>query len=57
MKMVKEFGKVFGTFDGTVPNLWVHDTELIKSIFIKDFDHFINRRVRIIECYRQCFLN
>lgn len=49
MKMVKEFGKVFGTFDGTVPNLWVHDTELIKSIFIKDFDHFINRRPSYLE--------
>ena len=43
--MVKEYGNVFGTFLGTSPTLHVNDTEIIKSVFIKDFDHFVNRRV------------
>ena len=43
--MAKTFGKIYGTFDGMKPNLHVNDIELIKSIFVRDFDHFINRRV------------
>jgi len=43
-KMVKEFGNVFGTFDGVSPVLHINDTELIRSVFVKDFDHFVNRR-------------
>ncbi len=67
--MVKKYGKVFGYFDGTLPNLWTTDADIIKSVFVKDFDHFINRRVIIsiiilleleiyrvihIELYRHC---
>ena len=44
---VKKYGNVYGTFEGTQPTLHINDTELIKSVFIKDFDHFINRRVII----------
>ena len=44
-EMVKKYGKVFGYFDGTLPNLWTTDADIIKSVFVKDFDHFINRRV------------
>lgn len=43
--MVKKYGRVLGYFDGTLPNLWTTDIELIKAVFVKDFDHFINRRV------------
>jgi len=43
--MFDEYGKMFGTFDGTVPNLWITDAELIRSVLVKDFDHFVNRRV------------
>jgi len=46
--MVKEYGKVYGTFQGTKPTLNINDTKLIRSVFVKDFDHFINRRVMII---------
>ena len=44
-KNVKKYGKVFGSFTGTSPTLTTIDTELIKSVFVKDFDHFINKRV------------
>ena len=47
-KLVKKYGKTFGYFDGTVPNLWTTDADLIKSVFVKDFDHFVNRRVQLL---------
>ena len=46
-EFVKKHGKVFGTFDGSTPNLWITDADLIRSVFVKDFDHFVNRRVLI----------
>jgi cytochrome P450 family 3 subfamily A len=36
----------FGYFDGSLPNLWITDADVIKSVFVKDFGHFVNRRVR-----------
>ena len=48
VELVRKFGKVFGYFDGPQPKLWVTDPELIKSIFVRDFDHFVDRRVKII---------
>ena len=50
-EMVKEYGKVYGTFQGTKPTLNINDTKLIRSVFVKDFDHFINRRVMIINWF------
>ena len=44
-EQVKKYGKVFGSFLSTAPSLNTIDTELIKSVFVKDFDHFINKRV------------
>ncbi|EFX77992.1 hypothetical protein DAPPUDRAFT_225529 [Daphnia pulex] len=44
MSLVKKHGKVFGYYDGPQPNLWITDLELIKAIFVKDFDHFVDRR-------------
>lgn len=46
-KMAVKYGNVFGTFEGIKPTLRINDTRLIQSIFIKDFDHFINRRVKL----------
>ena len=46
--MVRKYGRTFGYFDGTQPSLWTTDANLIKSVFVKDFDHFINRRVNSI---------
>ncbi len=44
-ELMTKYGKVVGYFDGPCPNLLVTDTEIIKSVFVKDFDHFINRKV------------
>lgn len=44
LELSKKYGKVYGKFDGTQPNLCISDPDLIKSIFVKDFDHFVNRR-------------
>ena len=43
--LVNKYGKVFGHFNGSNPSLWVTDPDFIKSVFVKDFDHFVNRRV------------
>nr|QST15041.1 CYP360A1 protein [Diaphanosoma celebensis] len=42
--LAKEYGKVFGFFEGSKPNLFVSDADLIRFVCVKDFDHFINRR-------------
>ena len=34
-----------GFFEGVTPNLLVADADFIRSVLVKDFDHFINRRV------------
>lgn len=44
--LVAKYGSTFGTFDGVQPVLVTIDTDLIRSVFVKDFDHFVNRRVR-----------
>ncbi|XP_046646974.1 cytochrome P450 3A24-like [Daphnia pulicaria] len=43
-ELAAKYGRTFGYFDGTLPNLYTTDINLIKSIFVKDFDHFVNRR-------------
>ena len=64
-EMFRKYGKIYGKFEGTQPNLCINDAELIKSIFVKDFDHFINRRVwqknrikrKIFRNFFQCFIS
>ena len=48
--LAKKYGKVFGFFEGTVPNLFISDADMIRAVFVKDFDHFVNRRVKKINC-------
>ncbi|XP_046646973.1 cytochrome P450 3A24-like [Daphnia pulicaria] len=43
-ELAAKYGRTFGYFEGTLPNLYTTDINLIKSIFVKDFDHFVNRR-------------
>ena len=45
-QLMEKYGKIMGYFEGSKPNLWITDTEMIKSVFVRDFDHFINRRVK-----------
>nr|QST15048.1 CYP360A8 protein [Diaphanosoma celebensis] len=44
LNLFKKYGKVFGFFEGTSPNLFVADAEWIRAVTVKDFDHFVNRR-------------
>lgn len=55
-KLVEKYGKVFGYFDGPQPKLWVIDPDLIKAVFVKDFDHFVDRRVNIIHANRSIMI-
>jgi len=43
-KLFEQYGKTVGIFDGTTPNLLTADADLIRSVMVKDFDHFVNRR-------------
>ena len=40
-----QYGKLYGIFEGNAPMLMTTDLDLIRSVFVKDFDHFVNRRV------------
>jgi len=40
----KKYGNIYGIFEGLTPNLWINDTKILRSIFVKDFNHFMNRR-------------
>jgi len=43
--MVRKYGKTFGIFDGTLPNLVTADADMVRFLLVKGFDHFVNRRV------------
>nr|QST15047.1 CYP360A7 protein [Diaphanosoma celebensis] len=45
LELAEKYGRVFGCFDGTVPNLFITDADFVRSVLIKDFPHFINRRL------------
>ncbi|CAG7728211.1 unnamed protein product [Allacma fusca] len=40
----KKYGPVYGLYEGRIPHIHICDPELIRLIFVKDFDHFRNRR-------------
>ncbi|XP_054157201.1 uncharacterized protein LOC128955552 [Oppia nitens] len=40
---VKQYGKIYGDFFGTIPMLSIADPKLIKDIMIKDFNIFVDR--------------
>lgn len=44
MEEFKKYGKLYGKFEGTKPNIYIGDCDLVRSVLVKDFDHFINRR-------------
>ncbi|OWA55276.1 Cytochrome P450 3A29 [Hypsibius exemplaris] len=41
---IKKFGRMFGYFDGSQPVIAVSDPDMLRSIMVKDFPQFINRR-------------
>jgi hypothetical protein len=44
-ELISKYGKIVGYFEGSTPNLMVTDVKFIKAALIKDFSHFVNRRV------------
>ncbi|CAG0888448.1 unnamed protein product [Darwinula stevensoni] len=44
LKDIKTYGKLIGLFEGTRPYLFCADPDIIRDVFIKNFDHFVNRR-------------
>jgi len=43
--LMGKYGKIVGYFEGSTPNLLISDVKFIKAVLIKDFSHFVNRRV------------
>lgn len=46
VEIMKKYGRVVGYFEGSTPIVLTTDTKLIKNVMIKDFNCFVNRRVR-----------
>ena len=44
LAMIQKYGKTFGYFEGTCPVVQTIDQKFIKSLLIKDFNIFTNRR-------------
>ena len=44
--LIEKYGKTCGYFEGSQPVIITTDVKFIKSVMIKDFQYFINRRVR-----------
>ena len=47
VSLVKKYGKVFSYFEASRPTLWIADAQLIRTILVKDFENFIDRRVYV----------
>lgn len=45
LSWARQYGPVFGTYEGLQPTLTVGDPELIRQILVRDFDCFRNRRI------------
>ncbi|XP_067652648.1 cytochrome P450 3A29-like [Haliotis asinina] len=40
---LKTYGKVYGQYLGALPHIFVHDLDIVKEVFLKNFHNFINR--------------
>jgi len=38
--LCQKYGRIFGTFDGATPVMNIAESEIIRNIFVKEFDHF-----------------
>lgn len=45
IEIFKKYGKTVGYFEGTRPVIVTKDVNFLKSVMVKDFSHFVNRRV------------
>nr|QST15046.1 CYP360A6 protein [Diaphanosoma celebensis] len=43
-EQIRKYGKVFGIFEGALPELFIADADLIRLVFVKEYENFINRR-------------
>ncbi|CAG2118343.1 unnamed protein product, partial [Medioppia subpectinata] len=46
LEYFEKYGRLYGVFNGNKPILTVAEPEIIKSILVKDFHLFADRRVR-----------
>ncbi|KAJ6627057.1 Cytochrome P450 3A11, partial [Pseudolycoriella hygida] len=44
IKRFKKYGPVWGVYEGQDPQIHIADPELVRMIFVRDFDHFHDRR-------------
>ena len=40
---------IVGYFEGSTPNIISKDVDMIRHVMVKDFAHFVNRRVNTLE--------
>jgi hypothetical protein len=45
MALVAKYGKIVGVFEGSTPVIMTTDVAFMKAVMVKDFAHFVNRRV------------
>ena len=48
LSIFKKYGKTVGYFEGSSPIIITKDVKFIKAVMIKDFSHFVNRRVSFL---------
>lgn len=48
LNLEKKYGKTFGVFFGSMPHIVTSDPEVLKQVFIKDFQYFANRQLGIM---------
>ncbi|GAB6026265.1 hypothetical protein CHUAL_012471 [Chamberlinius hualienensis] len=44
LRNVRKYGKVFGLYEARRPALMISDLDMLKSVLIKDFNYFVDRR-------------
>lgn len=48
LEIMNKYGNVVGYYEASVPLVLVKDVNFLKSILIKDFGKFVNRRVSFL---------
>ncbi len=43
----KKYGKLYGYYEGHLPILVTSDVDMVNEIFVKQFNHFSARKVRL----------